>query len=286
VRISKNNSSVGTKMNFFIDHELIFLGTGGGRVHSSTQHRKTGGIIYVFNSKQVHIDPGPGAIVYLNKMKIDRFKTKWVIVTHNHTDHQNDVPIIVESMHKSLSIPIGTLISTQDYILSLNVYYRNLLTEIIPFMAGKSVQLDTHTLLQATKVDHGSTEGFGLIFYQQDPAGLSKSYQIGFTSDTEIYNEFGETYKNLDILVANVLRPSNKVCRHHACVDELIPALKDAKPKVCVLTHFGALFDSPDSTEDLIGDQVKYMQKSIGGATKIIAAEDGMHLYLKDLMNV
>jgi len=270
----------------FTDHELIFVGTGGGRIHSSTQHRRTGGIIYVFNEKQAHIDPGPGAIVYLNQMGINRQKTKWIIVTHNHTDHQNDAPIIIESVHKSLNTPAGTLISTDDYIESLNSYYKDLLIEIISMQTGKTVEIESNTTIHGTKVVHGTMEGFGMIIDQTDPNDSSKKYKIGFTSDTEIYEDFGRTYSDLDILIANVLRPGNKVCHRHACVDEFLPALKIAQPKVCILTHFGAIFDPPGSKENLIDEQILHMQNSLGSSTKIIGAQDGMRVKIKDVLKM
>ncbi len=268
----------------FTDHELIFIGTGGGRFHSSTQYRRTGGIIYAFNGKQAHIDPGPGAIVYLNEMGIKRQKTKWIIVTHNHTDHQNDAPIIIESVHKSLNIRAGTLISTEDYIKSLNSYYKSLLIEIIPMHAGKTIPIESHTIIHGTKVIHGKMDGFGMIINQKDPSNISKNYKIGFTSDTEIYEGFGKVYSDLDILVANVLRPGDKVCQRHACVDEIIPALKIAQPQVCILTHFGAMFDPPGSKENIVEEQILNIQKSLGSSMKIIGAKDGMRVKINDLL--
>lgn len=272
-------------MESFFDHSLIFLGTGGGRVHSATQHRKTGGIIYTFNGKQAHIDPGPGAIVYLNQMKINRQKTKWIIVTHNHTDHQNDVPIIIESVHKTLSKPAGILISTEDYIESLNSFYKSLLIDILPMKPGKTEKLEESTYILGTKTVHGDIPGFGLIIQQLDKHNSSQTYRIGFTSDTEIYPGFTEVYSELDILVANVLRPSDEVCPRHACVEDLIPALKLAKPKVCILTHFGAMFDPPWSNNNIIEKQIRYIQKSVGESMKIIGAQDGMKIKITDLLS-
>lgn len=271
-------------MRPFTDHELIFIGTGGGRIHSSTQHRRTGGIIYAFNGKQAHIDPGPGAIVYLNQMGINRQNTKWIIVTHNHTDHQNDVPIIIESVHKSLNTPAGILISTDNYIESLDSYYKDLLIKIYSMNNGKTVTIDPLTSIRGTKVVHGTMEGFGMIIKQNDPHNTSKTYKIGFTSDTEIYADYGNIYSDLDILVANVLRPGNKVCNRHACVDEVLPALKIAQPKVCIVTHYGAMFDPPGLKNHLIEEQMEIMQQSLGLSTKIIGAQDGMRIKINDLL--
>jgi phosphoribosyl 1,2-cyclic phosphodiesterase len=264
---------------------LIFLGTGGGRIHSATQYRRTGGIIYSFNGDQAHIDPGPGAIVYLNQMNIDRLKTKWVIVTHNHTDHQNDAPIIIESLHKSLNIPAGILISTDDYIQSLDSYYKALLLDIIPMKHKKEIILTPNTRIHGTKVIHGKMDGFGLIFHQTDANNPSKCYKIGFTSDTEIYRDFGKNYTDLDVLIANVLRPGGIVCPRHACVDQILPELKIAKPKVCIITHFGAMFDGPTSNSNLITEQMNYMQEFLGNRTRIIGAQDGMRLKIQELLN-
>ena len=274
-----------SKMRPFTDHELIFIGTGGGRVHSSTQRRRTGGIIYAFNGKQAHIDPGPGAIVYLNQMKINRQKTQWIIVTHNHTDHQNDAPIIIESIHTSLNTPAGIMISTDNYIESLDSYYKDLLKEINSMNNGKTIAISPHTSIRGTKVVHGTMEGFGMIISQTDPIDTSKIYKIGFTSDTEIYEDYGYVYSSLDILVANVLRPRNKVCNRHACVDEVIPALKIAQPKVYIITHYGAMFDPPGPKNHLIDEQMEYIQKSLGLNTKIIGAQDGMRIKISDLLD-
>ncbi|MBN2156629.1 MAG: hypothetical protein JW776_11355 [Candidatus Lokiarchaeota archaeon] len=268
----------------FEDHELIFLGTGGGRVLCATQHRQTGGIMYKFNGKQTHIDPGPGAIVYLNRMKIDRLKTEWIIATHNHTDHINDIPIIIESVHETLTKPAGILISTEEYIHTLHSYYRDLLVDIIPMQAGKTVKLTNHTSILGTKIVHGNTQGFGLIFQQIDAKDPSKTYQIGFTSDTEIYDGFGEIYKDIDILIANVLRPSNKTCPRHACVEEFIPALEIAQPKTCIITHYGALFDPPWSDGNIISQQMTHIQESIGKNTKVIGAQDNLRLKIPELL--
>ncbi len=58
------------------EDELIFLGSGGGRIHIRTQYRATGGILFKFNGIQGHIDPGPGAIVRINQYHEDPLKTE------------------------------------------------------------------------------------------------------------------------------------------------------------------------------------------------------------------
>ncbi|MBD3352473.1 MAG: MBL fold metallo-hydrolase [Candidatus Lokiarchaeota archaeon] len=262
----------------FGDHKLIFLGTGGGRIHCSTQYRRTGGIIYYFNGAQAHIDPGPGAIVYLNQMNIDRLKTKWVIVTHAHTDHCNDVPVIIESLHETLKKKAGTLITTNQYLNSLDEYYIRLMEQVIVMKNGKKFKLTNITEIQGTKVMHGKTEGFGLIFTQNSMKNPQGQYKIAFTSDTEIFNGFAEQFDGVDILVANVLRPNDRHCPRHACVDEIIPTICAIHPKIFIMTHFGAYMDSKYSKKDLVPDQVKKIKNSVPQDIKVIGAKDGMQI--------
>ncbi len=272
-------------VDFFGDHELIFLGTGGGRIHCVTQYRKTGGIIYSFNGTQVHIDPGPGAIVYLNQMKINRLKTKWIVVTHHHTDHSNDAPVIIESVHERLSIPAGTLISTEEYISQLPDFYKDILKQIITIKPGKEVQLTEHTKIKGTKTVHGDVEVFGLIFEQTSPINPEKKYKIAFTSDTEIFPEYSDIYKDVDVFIANVLRPNDRHCDRHTSVDEIIPELKKIRPSAAIITHFGAFMDSKLwSGGDMVPDQAKKIQIALGNDVKVIGATDSLRLNISDLL--
>lgn len=272
------------KIEDFNDHELIFLGTGGGRFHCVTQYRHTGGFIYAFNGTQAHLDPGPGAIVYLNQMKVDKLKTKWVIVSHAHTDHNNDVPVILESMHTRLDIKEGTLISTQEYINELDSYYKGLLKKIIPMKNKKSIKLTNCTEIMGTKTIHGSTEGFGLIFNQISPSDSEKIYKLAYTGDTQVFKGYSEQFQGVDVLIANVLRPDNKKTRRHTSVDEIIEELKKIRPKVFIMTHFGSYMDSEKTGINQVPRQVEKVRNNVGFDLKVIGAEDGMRLKIKDLL--
>jgi ribonuclease BN (tRNA processing enzyme) len=295
----------------FEDHELIFLGTGGGRSHCVTQYRHTGGFIYAFNGSQAHIDPGPGAIVYLNQLKIDRLKTKWIIVTHNHTDHCNDAPVIIESVHQNLAIPAGVLISPKDYIDLLNPFYKDLLLDIVPMEPGKSYSLSANTKMIGTKTVHSPVMEFGFIIHQNTPnpnpnpnpdlnplpisnpnskpnsnmKGGLNPYTLAYTSDTEIFPGFAEIYKGVDILIANILRPDSKTTARHTSVDQIIPEIKKIKPKAFIMTHFGAFMDGEKSQTNLVPQQVQKIRNEVGNSVKVIGAEDGLRLKIRDILD-
>mgnify|MGYP006282471683 CR=1 FL=1 len=270
-----------------MNDNLVFLGTGGGRYNTATQHRQTGGIIYVFDNVQMHIDPGPGAIVYLNKYHIDRFKTKWVVVTHNHTDHNNDAPIIIESLHKSLKNKKGTLITTEEYLRDLPRYYKDLLEEEISVSGGEVLVLQSERRdisVRTKPIVHGQTQGFGFILEQAEKRNGNSLYSLAYTSDTEIHSKYAVYYKGVDILVANVLRPNDRHCPRHATIEELIPAVKKILPKCLIITHFGGYMDSSWSGRNLVPQQVAKIQDALGNKTRVIGAKDGMKLNLEDLI--
>ena len=44
--------------------EIVLLGTGGGRFATITQKRCTGGMRIIGEGSNLHLDPGPGALIY------------------------------------------------------------------------------------------------------------------------------------------------------------------------------------------------------------------------------
>jgi ribonuclease BN (tRNA processing enzyme) len=62
---------------------------------------------------------------------------------------------------------------------------------------------------------------------------------IGYTSDTEYYEELGERLAGCDILIANCLKPEKDGIPDHLETTDVIRLLSDARPKLCVITHMG-----------------------------------------------
>ncbi|MCS7109443.1 MAG: MBL fold metallo-hydrolase, partial [Candidatus Micrarchaeota archaeon] len=70
--------------------EIIFLGTGGGRVNVTHRFRSTSGFI-IKGKKQLYVDPGPGVIEDAKKYKIKLTDIDAIFVSHPHLDHANDM---------------------------------------------------------------------------------------------------------------------------------------------------------------------------------------------------
>lgn len=83
--------------------KLKFLGTGGGRYVTGEQRRKTAGIIVETGKTQLHVDPGPGALVYTNKEYESPEEIEGLIVSHSHPDHSNDAEPVIEMVTEAYS---------------------------------------------------------------------------------------------------------------------------------------------------------------------------------------
>jgi ribonuclease BN (tRNA processing enzyme) len=95
---------------------IKFLGTGGARFVVSQQMRASGGIWLSWEGVQVHIDPGPGALVkcLASSPKLDPSRLDGIILTHRHLDHAADVNIMIEAMTKGGYQKKGTLFAPTD----------------------------------------------------------------------------------------------------------------------------------------------------------------------------
>ncbi len=264
--------------------ELVILGSGGGRHHIRTQHRATGGVLYKFNGKQAHIDPGPGAIVRINQYKEDPVKTELFIVSHAHVDHYNDIGAIIESSRESLHdknynyYKKGTLITTTEVFKQLTSYHKNMLEKIVQFTAGDTLSYNG-VELRGTKVIHSpNIEGFGIRFNLKD-------YSLAYTSDTTVFEGFSEQFSDVNILILNLLRPDSIKCKRHMCTDEAIPYLNKITPSpdCLIISHFGSYMDGPRSNKNYVPSQVIKLKEKTN-IKKIIAAKDGLKIKIEELL--
>ena len=78
--------------------ELIFLGTGGGRFTTITQKWRTAGIRILSEEVNIHLDPGPGALIHSLNMGLNPQKIRAILVSHSHPDHYTDAEVLIEAM--------------------------------------------------------------------------------------------------------------------------------------------------------------------------------------------
>lgn len=263
--------------------ELIIFGSGGGRFHTVSQFLSTGGILLRIKNSlyQIHLDPGPGAIRDYKKYGINPRGTTHTFLTHHHTDHSMSIPILIEAMQEDFKYgnKRGVLVAPNEYLMkgSLDHYYQDLLHQIIPVSEKEIHLLNPDISFRTTHTHHGAVENVGYVFTIQDHD--LPLYSVGFTSDTAAFPGYSDEFANVDVLVANVLRPSYEKCRGHLSIQEFIPLLQEIQPKICILTHFGSRMVHPDNG-NLLQEQINAIRQKVNSSISVIPATDGLSLFL------
>ncbi len=251
--------------------EITFLGTGGGRINLLRQIRGTGGFRINSASANIHVDPGPGALLHSLRLKLDVHKLDVVIVTHYHVDHANDAALLVEAMAKSATKKGGILVGSK-YTLQgdergdrgVSLYHQNLVEQLHVAQWGGKKTIKTKKGefgLEFIKTVHDEKSCFGFKLSIDGAV-------IGYTSDTEYYDGIGDSYSGCDYLILNCLKPDMDGYKGHMTVRDAAEILKVAKPKLAIVSHMGMkiITKSPEALAATI-------EKESGVRT--VAAKDG-----------
>jgi ribonuclease BN (tRNA processing enzyme) len=249
--------------------EIVFLGTGGGRINLIKQIRATGGFRINSSSANIHVDPGPGALIQSVKNKQDPLSLDCIIVTHNHTDHVNDAQVLVEGMSHYCLKKNGIVISTSKMIEEngISPWHLEKVNEVyeVEFREKKKFSTKKGEFeIEIIKMAHDEEPNFGFII-------VINGKKIGYISDTEFDESYGEAFSGCDILVVNCIKPEDDKYHGHLTSIGVAKILKVAKPEKAVITHLGMkmLRNGPTKEAEKIEEQ---------SGVKTIAAKDGMKI--------
>jgi ribonuclease BN (tRNA processing enzyme) len=249
--------------------EIVFLGTGGGRVNLIRQIRRTGGFRINSNSAHIHVDPGPGALLQSVRLRQDPLKLSAVIVTHAHVDHSNDANLMIEGMSRFALEKKGILIASKNSLDGddhpITKYHQTHATTVYPAQYGEQKNFKTRRGefdIEIIEVKHDEPTTFGFKIYLEGKT-------IGYTSDTNWFEGLGNRFMNCDVLIVNCLKPFADGIPDHLETKNVISLLKEAKPKKAIISHFGL---------KMIRAEPELEAKKIEYETHIetMAAEDGM----------
>ena len=252
--------------------EIIFLGTGGGRWATIKQARYTGGI-RLHSGLKLHIDPGPGAIVRTYQLGFDPMKLDGIVISHCHPDHYTDGEVLIEAMTHGMSKRRGFLVGNKTVLdgvegfggPAISKYHQALPKSKVMLKVGQKAKFEDLEI-EATPAKHSEPETIGLKFYTNQ--GI-----ISSIFDSEYFGGISEPYSGSKVLLLAIMRPFNDRIPFHLCTEDAIKIVKEAKPELAVLTHFGMkmIIQNPPK-------QAKLVEKETG--IKTIAAEDGMTINL------
>lgn len=253
--------------------EIIMLGTGGGRFVTMTQRRRTAGIRVLSEGLNLHLDPGPGALVHSICEGLSPQKLDAVFVSHCHPDHYTDAEVLIEAMTRGMTRKHGTLVADKSVVRgssvcgpSISKYHQQMTLTTIEAVPGMKFQLSTLDV-SVTEARHSDPEAVGFRFAA---SGLG---DFAYTSDTEYFEGIGKYYEGVRLLILCVMRPAGKPWKGHMTTDDAISIIEETRPEHAVLTHLGMqmLMKGPEK-------EAKHIQEETKVPT--IAAFDGLLITL------
>jgi len=259
--------------------EVVFLGTGGGRFTTITQKRRTGGIRILSNRLNLHVDPGPGALIYSLEAGLNPQKIRAVLVSHRHPDHCTNAEILVEAMTRGMlkkrgiiAAPSNILIGNKETGPAISTYHQQMTQKVIVVKPGVNFRIG-RTKVVTTQARHTDPEAVGFRFE------IPEVGAIGYTADTEYFEGIEEEYRGVRILIVSVMRPLGSPWTGHMTPKEATKLVDAVKPEMAVATHFGMkmLFSGPSY-------EVKLIEEKTGVPT--VAAFDGMKLRVGEQITV
>lgn len=256
---------------------LTFLGTGGGRFATIYQVRGTGGI-YLRDGLNIHLDPGPGALVNMARLKMDPAKTEAVLISHCHPDHYTDAEVLVEGMTRGGLKKRGWVVGSKSVIdggdghgPALSGYHLSLPEKKSMVVPGDQLRIGTMNI-DVVPTKHSDPTGVGFIFHTSDG-------KIGYMSDTELDDDVVKHHEGCRILILALTRPLKARVPNHICTEDAAEIVKRIRPEMALLTHFGAklIFEGTDK-------QAKYIEEYSGIRT--VAAEDLMTVNIGKVIRI
>lgn len=251
--------------------ELRFLGTGGGRYATARQTRQTGGIVITSKETQIHVDPGPGAIVYSNKELDSPENTEAVLITHAHHDHYSDAEAIIEQITQINQKP-GTILANhtvlngiKDMEKQITEYHQDLCQNIHNLNEDEKIKFKDLEI-ETTALDHNDPNTIGFKVGDGD-------VKIGFWIDTCYKKNLTKFYEDCKILVINCLLSRKMSSKKHTSISDIPSLIEETRPETAILTHFGSYLLEDNKLEE---NKEWLKEECKDKDTQIIFAKDNM----------
>jgi len=234
------------------------------------QFLASGGLWFNLNGTEILVDPGPGCLVQVNKRKLKAEKLSAIILSHRHLDHSADVNIMVEAMtqggfnqHGRLFAPADAL-ETEPVIFS---FLKGCLEGVEILQEGKSYSIGNISFTTPVRHIHG-VETYGMVF-------TAGEHTFSYITDTRYFDGLCQNYSG-ELLIINVVRLEANHHLDHLSVPDAERIIKEIKPKVAILTHFGMTMwrAKPWQVAERLSQET---------GIRVLSARDGMKFDLSQL---
>jgi phosphoribosyl 1,2-cyclic phosphodiesterase len=250
---------------------VLFLGTGGARFVVARQLRASGGMWMRLGETQIHVDPGPGALVRAlsHVPPCNPRELAGIAISHKHLDHANDVNVMIEAMTSGGFRRRGVLLAPADALEGESVVfpYAQRFVERIDVAAESSGPYRIGEVEVRTSIRHvHSVETYGLHFSY---GGKTVSY----LPCGRYFDGLAEDYAahKPSVLILNVLRYADAMDVDHITFEQAARIVTGVGAPVNVLQHFGTKMLEQRPALLAAG-----LEERIG--RRVIAAHDGMLL--------
>ena len=251
--------------------EVLFLGTGGARFVVARQFRASGGMWMRFGPTQIHVDPGPGALVRAlsSVPPCNPRELSAIALSHKHLDHSSDVNVMIEAMTSGGFRRRGALLAPQDALEGEPVVlpYVRRFVDRIDVLEPSSGPYDAGNVEVRTSIAHvHAVQTYGLHFRYE---GMTVSY----LPCGRFFDGLAQDYRAHapDVLIINVLRYRNGMDVDHLTFPQAREVIKGVRPRVAVMQHFGTKMLEQDPSR-----LARELEDEIG--LRVIAAYDGFSL--------
>lgn len=226
-----------------------------------------------FGQTQVHVDPGPGALVRalghvppFNPRELDA-----IVLSHKHLDHAGDVTAMIEAMTSGGFRRRGALLAPADALDGEPTVlpYAQRFVERLERLEPSAGPYHIGDVEVRTSIAHvHAVQTYGMHF-------AHRGLRVAYLPCGRYFEGLAEDYASLepDVLILNVLRFRDGMDVDHLTWDDAKRIVADVRPKVAIFQHFG--------TKMLEADPVRLAQTvedELG--LRAIAAYDGLHVEL------
>jgi len=248
--------------------KIIFLGTAGDSIVAGKQIRATGGIIVQTEKIQLHIDPGPGAIVKAIENGINPRANTAILVSNNYLINCNDVNAVVDAMTYCGEDSNGVLAGNQTVINGaddtrpyLTELYKSFLEKVMVLSKGQKIGIEDIEI-HAMPAINSDPNAIGFKIFTNE-------FVLGYSSETKYSKDIAKEYKGCDILVLKVLVPAGNKVEYALNSENAAKFIKIVNPSLVIITGFGIGMIKADPLYE-----GRELQKETG--VQVLTAKDGM----------
>lgn len=248
--------------------KVVFLGTAGGRVTTFRLVRRSGGFFIDFGDSKVHVDPGPGAFVYLKEKGIDYRDIDLIVLSHIHLDHTADVNTLIEACTDGgkrqglgLMAPKSAIEGNDRVVLP---YLLRRLSYIGVIEEGKELGYKNVKVKAIMRHYHHGAETYGLSF----------NGSIVYLSCARYERRMLEVYpRNPQLMIINTTFYKRRPQIDHLSVEEVKELIDHLRPDRTVITHFSMEMHEkgPERVAEELSEELDL---------EVIAAYDGMEILI------